>query len=94
MLMYRGFVASGAILAVFGTFLVVLDLYVPLGVSVFGLPIAIAGAVMLLLGFVRAEPSPPTPDPGKKFCWYCMSQIAEDAKECPDCSLPQHDSSN
>lgn len=54
----------------------------------FGLPIAIAGAVMLSLGFVRAEPSPPTRDPGKKFCWYCMSQIAEDAKECPDCSLP------
>lgn len=69
----------------------VLDLYVPLGVSVFGLPIAIAGAVMFVVGFLRDEPSPLTPDPGKKFCWYCAAQIPENSMECPDCSLPQHD---
>jgi membrane-bound ClpP family serine protease len=90
--MYRGLVASGGILAIFGVFLVALDLYVPMGVSVFGLPIALAGIVMFTMGFFRPEPSPPSPDPGKKFCWYCMAQIPEDSAECPDCSLPQHTS--
>jgi hypothetical protein len=89
--MYRGLVASGGIFAIFGVFLIVLDLYVPLGVSVFGLPIAIVGAVMFAAGFLRAEPSPPTPDPGKKFCWYCMVQIPENSVECSNCGLPQHD---
>lgn len=51
--MYRGLVVSGAILAVFGVFLVLLDLYAPLGVSIFGLAIAIAGAAMFALGFFR-----------------------------------------
>jgi hypothetical protein len=89
--MYRGLVVSGGILALFGFFLIALDLFVPMGVSVFGFPIAVAGAVMFALGFVRPEPTPPTPDPGKKFCWYCMTQIPEKSIECPECSLPQHD---
>jgi hypothetical protein len=80
------------ILAVFGVFLVVLDFYVPMGISIFGFPIAIAGLLMVAAGFLRAEPSPITPDPGKKFCWYCMKQIPEDSTECPNCGLPQHDS--
>jgi hypothetical protein len=46
---------------------------------------------MFALGFVRPEPTPPTPDPGKRFCWYCMAQIPENSVECPECSLPQHD---
>ena len=89
--MYRGLVASGAMLAVFGAFLVATDLYVPLGVSIFGLPISIAGGIMFLLGIFRVEPLPMEADAGKKFCWYCMAQIPQDSKECPHCSLPQHD---
>jgi hypothetical protein len=92
--MYRGLLASGTILAVFGVFLVALDFYVPMGVSIFGLPIAIAGAIMVAAGFLRTEPSSITPDPGKKFCWYCMKQIPEDSTECPNCSLPQHNASD
>jgi hypothetical protein len=89
--MYRGLVASGGIIALFGGFLVLTDLYVPLGVSLFGLPIAIVGAIMFLFGFLRPEPLPVEPEAGKKFCWYCMSQIPKVAIECPNCSLPQHD---
>jgi len=89
--MYRGLVASGAILALFGVFLVFTDLYVPLGVSLFGLPIAVVGVLMLILGVLRPEPMAIEPEQGKKFCWYCMTQIPKDAKECPNCSLPQHD---
>ena len=88
--MYRGLVVSGAILAVFGVFLVFTDLYVPLGVSLFGLPIAITGLVMFALGLFRAEPEPVEPEEGKKFCWYCMKQIPKTASDCPECSLPQH----
>ena len=89
--MYRGLVASGTILAIFGAFLVFTDLYVPLGVSIFGLPVLGVGVVMLLLGFWRPEPPPVEPDSGMKFCWYCMKQIPEEAKACPNCSLEQHD---
>ena len=90
--MYRGLVVSGAILAAFGMFLVLMDLYAPLGVSVFGFPIAIGGVIMFVLGFFRGEPLPVEPEAGKKFCWYCMTQIPENSVECPNCSLPQHDS--
>jgi len=89
--MYRGLVASGGIIAAFGGFLVLTDFYVPLGVSIFGLPIAVLGLIMLVVGYLRTEPLPLEPDPGKKFCWYCMSQIEKELKECPNCSLPQHD---
>ena len=92
--MYRGLVASGGILAVFGAFLVLADLYVPMGTSGFGLPTLVVGLVMLLVGIYRAEPSQVEAEPGKKFCWYCMSQIPIESKECPDCSLPQHDVAN
>lgn len=92
--MYRGLVVSGLMLGVFGVFLVFTDWFVPLGVSVYGFPISIAGFVMLLMGLVKAEPQPVEPEPGKKFCWYCMSQIPEDSKECPSCSLPQHKTSD
>jgi hypothetical protein len=92
--MYRGLVASGLILAVFGLFLVLLDFYVPIGVSMFGLPLVVAGGVMFVLGFLRGEPAMPTHDPGKKFCWYCMTQIPESATDCPECSLPQHDAAD
>jgi len=88
--MYRGLVVSGTIFAVFGVFLMISDLYVPLGVSIFGLPISITGAIMLVVGFFREEPAPLEPEPGKKFCWYCMKQIPKDSTECPECSLPQH----
>ncbi len=88
--MYRGLVVSGSILAIFGLFLVVTDLYVPLGVSIFGLPIAIAGIIMFVVGMFREEPTPIEPEPGKKFCWYCMKQIPRDSVDCPECSLPQH----
>jgi len=88
--MYRGLVVSGVILGLFGLFLVLVDLYVPLGVSVFGLPIAIAGGIMFAVGLIRPEPKAIEPDPGKKFCWYCMKQIPRDAVDCPECSLPQH----
>jgi hypothetical protein len=91
MCMYRGLVASGAMFGIFGLFLLLLDLYVPLGVSVFGFPIAIAGAVMFVAGVLRGEPPQITPEPGKKFCWYCMAQISADETECSNCSLPQHD---
>ena len=89
--MYTGLVASGAIVAIFGGFLVFTDFYVPLGVSMFGLPIAIIGAVMFILGLLRTEPPLIEAEQGKKFCWYCMAQIPKAAKECPACSLPQHD---
>ena len=89
--MYRGLVASGGILALFGGFLVFTDLYVPLGVSIFGLPIMVVGAIMFVLGLFRKEPLAVEPEQGKKFCWYCMKQIPKDATECPNCSLPQHD---
>jgi len=84
-------VVSGAILAVFGLFLVVTDLYVPLGVSIFGLPISITGGIMFAVGLFRKEPAPIEPEPGKKFCWYCMKQIPRAALDCPECSLPQHE---
>jgi len=90
--MYRGLVASGAILEAFGVFLVLTDLYVPLGVSTFGMPIIVVGGVMFALGFFRREPTPLEPEAGKKFCWYCMKQIPENSQECPECSLPQHHS--
>lgn len=89
--MYSGLVVSGVILGVFGGFLVLLDFYAPLGISMFGLPIVIVGVIMIALGFLRAEPLPVEPEPGKKFCWYCMKQIPKDAIECPDCSLSQHE---
>lgn len=89
--MYRGLVASGGILALFGGFLVLTDFYVPLGMSVFGLPILITGLIMSVLGCVRTEPLSVEPEEGKKFCWYCMTQISRDSTECPSCSLPQHD---
>jgi hypothetical protein len=90
-MMYRGLVASGGILALFGGFLVFIDFFVPLGVSIVGLPISLVGAVMLVLGFFRKEPLAIEPEQGKKFCWYCMKQIPKDATECAYCSLPQHD---
>ncbi len=89
--MYRGLVVSGAILGIFGVFLVFTDLYVPIGVSVFGLPITVAGNIMFLLGFLRGEPMPVETSPSLKFCWYCTEKIPEDLAECPSCSLPQHD---
>jgi len=89
--MYSGLAVSGAILAVFGAFLVLLDFYAPLGVSMFGLPIAIVGVIMIALGFLRPEPLPVEPELGKKFCWYCMKQIPKQAAECPNCTLPQHE---
>ena len=92
--MYRGLIASGAIVAIFGGFLVFTDFYVPLGVSMFGLPISIVGAVMFILGFIRTEPLPVEPEVGKKFCWYCTTQILKDSKVCHNCSLPQHDASD
>jgi len=88
--MYRGLVASGAILVIFGTFLVLLDLVVPMGVLVFGLPIAIVGGMMFFSGFLRPEPLPVEAAPGKMFCWYCMSEIDRGLEECPECTLPQH----
>jgi hypothetical protein len=87
---YRGLLASGGILAIFGAFLVVTDFYAPLGVSMFGLPILVAGGIMFVLGFFRPEALPVEPEPGMKFCWYCMNQIPEMSAECPLCSLPQH----
>ena len=92
--MYRGLVVSGAILAIFGGFLVFTDLYVPLGVSIFGLPISVTGGIMFVVGLLRAEPKPVEPEPGKKFCWYCTEQIPKDAEHCPNCSLPQHEASD
>lgn len=88
--MYRGLVLSGGILGLFGAFLILTDFYVPLGVSMFGFPISIAGVIMFAVGLIRPEPVPVEPAPGKKFCWYCMKQIPKDAAECPECSLPQH----
>jgi len=90
--MYRGLVLSGLILGVFGTFLLVTDLYVPLGTSVFGLPILFVGAIMFVVGFFRPEPLPVEPSPGKKFCWYCMTEIPKASKDCPNCSLTQYPS--
>ncbi|HUO42293.1 MAG TPA: hypothetical protein VMU35_04895 [Methylomirabilota bacterium] len=92
--MYRGLVVSGGILAVFGAFLIITDVYVPLGVSGFGIPILGIGAVMFVAGFIRPEPAPVEPDPGNKFCWYCMQQIPRDSTECPNCSLPQHEATD
>jgi len=89
--MYRGLVISGLILASFGLFLVVTDLYAPLGVSIFGLPISIIGGLMFVVGLLRTEPLPIEPSPGKKFCWYCMKEIDKEAKDCAYCGLPQHD---
>ena len=88
--MYRGLVVSGIILAIFGGFLVLTDLYVPLGVSIFGLPICVVGGIMFALGLIREEPEPIEAEEGKKFCWYCMKQIPKNAANCPECSLPQH----
>ena len=85
---------SGGILAIFGAFLIVIDVYVPMGVSGFGLPVLGIGLIMFVIGFIRPEPSPVEPDPGNKFCWYCMKQIPRDATECPDCSLPQHEATD
>ncbi len=82
---------SGAILGVFGLFLVALDFYVPMGVSVYGMAILIAGGIMFVAGFLRAEPEPVTAEPGMKFCWYCMTQIPIGSINCPSCSLPQHE---
>jgi hypothetical protein len=92
--MYRGLVVSGAILAIFGGFLVFTDLYVPLGASIFGLPISVTGGIMFVVGLLRPEPKPVEPESGKKFCWYCMEQIPRDAEHCPNCSLPQHEASD
>jgi len=92
--MYSGLVVSGAILALFGGFLIVTDVYVPLGVSGFGIPIMIVGLLMFILGFIRPEPVPVEPESGNKFCWYCMKQIPRDATECPYCSLPQHEATD
>lgn len=78
-------------MALFGAFLFLTDWFVPLGVSVFGLPISIAGVIMVVVGFFRAEPQPVEPKAGKKFCWYCMAEIPKAAAECPACSLPQHE---
>jgi hypothetical protein len=89
--MYRGLAVSGLILGLFGIFLVFTDLYAPLGVSIFGLPISILGGIMFVVGLLRSEPAQIEPAPGKKFCWYCMKEISEELKECPNCSLPQHD---
>jgi hypothetical protein len=92
--MHRGLVVSGGMLAVFGAFLIVTDLYVPMGVSGFGIPILGIGLIMFFLGFVRPEPAPVEPELGRKFCWYCMTQIPLDSAECPSCSLPQHDATD
>jgi hypothetical protein len=81
-------------LALFGGFLIFTDFFVPLGVSMVGFPISIVGAVMLVLGFFRKEPLGIEPEPGMKFCWYCMKQIPRDSTECSYCSLPQHDIAN
>jgi membrane-bound ClpP family serine protease len=89
--MYTGMTASGAILSIFGAFLIALDFYVPMGVSIYGLAILIAGAIMFVAGFLRTEPEPITAGPGMKFCWYCMTQIPHESTECPNCSLPQHE---
>jgi len=88
--MYRGLVVSGLILGVFGLFLVFMDLYAPLGVSIFGLPLFILGVIMFVVGLLRTDPPPIEPSPGYKFCWYCMKEIPENAADCPNCSLPQH----
>ena len=88
--MYRGLVVSGGILAVFGAFLTITDMYVPIGVSSFGIPVLGIGLIMFVIGFIRHEPAPVEPEPGNKFCWYCMKQIPIDSRDCPNCSLPQH----
>jgi hypothetical protein len=92
--MYRGLVVSGIILFIFGAFPASIDLYIPLGASGFGLPILVVGVIMFFVGFWRPEPAPVEAEAGKKFCWYCMSQIPLASKECSNCSLPQHDASN
>jgi hypothetical protein len=89
--MYRGLVVSGLILGAFGIFLVFTDLYAPLGVSIFGLPMSILGGIMFVVGLLRSEPAPIEPARGKKFCWYCMKEIPKESKDCPYCSLLQHD---
>ncbi len=92
--MYKGLIASGGASGLFGLFLIVTDLFVPLGVSVFGLPLFVAGVIMSLLGFYKKEPLPVQPEPGKRFCWYCVKQIPEAARDCPNCGLPQHDANS
>jgi len=92
--MYRGLVVSGGILLVFGAFLTLIDLYIPLGTSGFGIPIFLIGVIMFIVGFWRPEPTPVEAEAGKKFCWYCMVQIPIDAKECHNCSLPQHEAAD
>ena len=87
-------VASGGILAIFGIFLILTDIFVPMGVSGFGIPVLVIGVIMLIVGFKRPEPALVEPEPNKKFCWYCMKQISADSTECPNCSLPQHKASD
>lgn len=87
--MYSGLVASGVLIGLFGLFLVGVDFTVPLGSSLFGLPLLVVGVAMLLVGFFSAERPEIVPEPGMKFCWYCMKQIPLESKNCPSCSLPQ-----
>jgi hypothetical protein len=89
--MYRGLVTSGIMLAIFGGFLVTTDMFVPMGLSGFGIPILGIGLVMVVIGLRRSEPAPVEAELGKKFCWYCMTQIPISSTECPSCSLPQHE---
>jgi len=89
--MHSGLVVSGGMLSIFGGFLLLLDFYVPIGASVFGLPLLATGLIMFAVGLYRPEPEAIQAEIGKKFCWYCMTQIDLNSKECSNCSLPQYD---
>jgi hypothetical protein len=87
--MYTGMVGSGALIGVFGLFLIGLDFMVPMGASFFGLPMLVVGIAMFGVGFISKEKPEIVPERGYKFCWYCMKQIPEHAAECPMCGLKQ-----
>lgn len=87
--MYKALASSGILVGLFGAFLILLDTLVPLGASIFGLPMTLAGLVMLVAGFLKAEPPPIEPQPGNKYCVYCALEIPVEARECVHCGLPQ-----
>lgn len=87
--MYTGLVASGGLIGLFGLFLVGIDLTIPLGTSLFGLPMLVVGAAMVVVGFISQERPEILPEPGRKFCWYCTRQIPVNSKECSFCGLKQ-----
>lgn len=80
--MWPALAVSGLVVIIFGFFLIFVT-------GVFGFVVFLAGPIMLIAGLVLKEPNPERPDdPTKRYCKFCMAEVAIKADPCPECQFP------